>query len=137
MLASTTSATSNCARAKVLTSFPPRCFPFELETNVLERLGGPPVEPGGGTVASTSGGEVALRQPGRGTVAVRGQLLEARLREREHLVGLVELALLHQRAPEHELHASDLVEEVDAAVEKPERVPRLLLRKVDLPGPQM
>ena len=45
-----------------------------LETKVLERLGGPPVETCGLLVKATSGGEVALSDPCRGPMAGRGKL---------------------------------------------------------------
>src|SRR5205814_646420 len=56
---------------------------------------------------------------------------------RDRDLRLVEALLLEQRAPEHELHAADLVEIVLAIVEEPQRVTRLLLRLLDVAGAQM
>src|SRR5215211_7618886 len=88
-------------------------------------------------VVATAHCEVALRDPRGGTMADGRELLEACLCGREHLLGLVEALLLEQSAPEDELSVADLVENVDAVSEELERVPRLLLSDLRIPGAEM
>ena len=67
----------------------------------------------------------------------RRQLGKRLLGLAELLLGLVEPALLEQRAAEHELRVADLVEHVVAAAENLERVPRLLLGRAVVAGAQV
>ena len=53
------------------------------------------------------------------------------------IVGLVEPALLEQRAAEHELRVADLVDHVLAVGEQLERLARLLLGELRLAGAQV
>src|SRR5215210_7511345 len=115
---------------RVVTSFP-------LEAEVLERLSSAPVQMGGVPVAAAPGREVAEGDPRRSTVAHGRELLERRVGSPELLFGLVEPALLEQRAAEDELRVADLVEEVDATVEQRERMARLLLGLIDVPRAQV
>ena len=62
----------------------------------------------------------------------RGELQEILLRFCEGLLGLVEPTLLEQRAAEDESCASDLVQEVDPAVQELDRVPGLPLGELRL-----
>ena len=67
------------------------------------------------------------------------ELVERRLCGGEGLLGLVEPALLEQGTPEHKLCAADLVDVVLVAggLEQLQRVPRLLLRLLDVAGAQV
>src|SRR5919201_1568715 len=67
----------------------------------------------------------------------RGELCEARLRVVESVFRLVESLLFQQRSAEDDLRAADLVEEVLAAAEQPQRVSRLLFGEPKLAGAQM
>src|SRR4051794_14940720 len=73
-------------------------------------------------VVATPGREIAACDPRRRAMARRAQLVEARLGGSRRSLGLVELVLLEQRTTEHEVCVPDLVDEVLAAVEQPERV---------------
>ena len=102
-------------------------LPPPLEPNILERLCRGAVEVCCKPVVAAPGGEIAARDPCGSAMAGRAELAEAGLGGGERRLGLVEPVLLEQRAAEHELRAADLVEVVLAAVEQPERMPRLLL----------
>src|SRR5687768_16403211 len=54
------------------------------------------------------------------------ELLERRVRGPEALLRFLELPALHERAAEHDVRLADLVEEVVAALEQLQRVPRVL-----------
>src|SRR5688572_28262148 len=88
---------------------------------------------GGGSVFTPSRSEVAQRDPRRGPVAGRAQLLEAAIGGLEPLVGLVEPVLLEKRATEDELRVSELVQVIVPFVQKPQGVPRLLLGQSGIP----
>ena len=83
--------------------------------------------------------EIATGDPRGGAMAGRAELVEAGLGSVERFLGLVGLVLLEQRATEHELRASDLVDVVLVAgrLEEAERVTRLLLGLVDVARAQV
>src|SRR6266511_747805 len=105
-----------------------------LETEVLEGLGRPAVEPQRLVLISAADAQLGLGGPRRSTMARRGKLVEDRFARGDRVLGLVESALLEQSASEHELHVPLLVEEVDSPFEQ---LPRLLLRALGLAGAQM
>src|SRR3954471_22518446 len=98
-----------------------------LEPEVLERLGRGAVQGGRTAVVPTALGEISLRNPCRCAVGPRGELRESIFGLGECGVGLVEAALLEQRAAEHEPGVPDLVHPVLARSEALEREPRVLL----------
>src|SRR5260221_4989050 len=120
------SATTSTIRA---TSFSLRfssISPPSLEPEVLQGLGGAPVQARGLRIVSTARGEIALGDPRCGTVARRLVLVKGRFGNLECCGRLVEPALLEQRTAEHELRVADLVEAIFTVVEQRERVTRLL-----------
>ena len=64
-------------------------------------------------------------------------MLRARLGGAQHLVCLVQTALLHQSTAEDELGRCDVEQEIFAALEEVQRVPRLLLGRLHLTGHQV
>src|SRR6266508_2427237 len=107
-----------------------------LEPDILESLCRAAIEVRCKPVVAAPGREVAPCDPGGCAMARRPELLEAGLRRREGHFGLVDAALLEQRATEHELRASDLVDVilVSGGLEEAECVPCLLLSLVDAAG---
>src|SRR4051794_33763422 len=73
-----------------------------LEAEVLEGLGCGSVEGGSAAVVAPALGEVALRDPGCGTVRTRRELRERVLGFGENALGLLEPVLLEERAAEDE-----------------------------------
>src|ERR671935_195180 len=55
----------------------------------------------------------------------------------EGLLGLVQPVLLEERPTEHQLRIPDLVDLVHAIAEQLQRVPRLLLRALHVPGAEV
>src|SRR6266545_188113 len=110
---------------------------FPLEAEVLERLGGAPVQMRSVPIGSAAGSEIAEGDPRSGAVADRRQLFERLVGGAELLLRVVEPLLFEERTAEDELGIPDLVEEVEPAVQEPERVSRLLLGLVDVAGPQV
>src|SRR5688572_6302944 len=84
--------------------------PLPLEPEVLERLCGAPVELRGYLVLTAPRRQIALRDPGRRAMTEGGKLVEAAFGGVEGLIGLLETALLEERAAEHELCVADLVD---------------------------
>ena len=84
-----------------------RAFTFIVVTSFRSGSPGAPPRPGDTAWPPARSSPSAPRdRPARsrlGAVADGGQLVEARFRGREHLLGLVEPVLLEQRASEHEL----------------------------------
>src|SRR5438093_5597917 len=107
-----------------------------LEANVLQGFGGVPEQTGREHVVATPARKVALGDPRSCAVAGRGKLVESLLGGAERDLGLVEPILLEQCTAQDEVRVADLVEEVDAAVQKVERMARLLLRALRVAGPQ-
>src|SRR5262245_40308187 len=91
--------------------------PPSSEPDVLERLGGVPVETCRLVVVPSATREITACNPRSGPVAQRRHLLEHGVCGQEALLGLVQAAPLQQGPAEHELRLADLVEEVLAAVE--------------------
>src|SRR3954447_2144836 len=108
-----------------------------LEPDVLECLCRGAVEVCCKPVVATPRREVAACDPGRCAMARGAELIEARLGGDKCRFGLVELALLEERTPEHELCVSDLVEVILVTLEQLERVLRLLGRLLDVAGAQV
>src|SRR6478735_4811300 len=104
------------------------CLTSFLESDVLERLSGDPVETGCLGIVTPAAREIAAGDPGAGPVTDRGHLLEHRVGGEEALLGLVEAIALEQGAAEHELGLADLVEEVLAALEQGERLAGVFVR---------
>ena len=115
-----------------------RLTPFRwLEAEVLERLDCTLVELDRAFLLAPANGELGLRGPRGSLVTCRGQLRKALLRGPELLLGLLQPALLQERAAENELCVPDLVDEVDPVSEKVQGVPSLLLGKLQLARAQM
>src|SRR5215203_3039572 len=74
-----------------------------LEADILERLGGVPIVACSSPVVTFACGEIAESDPGTGAMAGGRKLFEARVGRLEGLFGVVESALLHERAAQHEL----------------------------------
>src|SRR5207302_5905506 len=89
---------------------------------LLESFGGATEEGARFLVVATGKGELPARRPRGCAVTRRGELQEALLRFCEGLLGLVEPALLEQRTAEDESCTSDLVQEIDPAVQELERM---------------
>src|SRR5690348_15325952 len=106
--------------------------PF-LEPEILECLSRGAVEVCCKRLIAAPGSEVATGDPRRRAVAGRAELVERGFGRGERVLGLVEPALLEERAAEHELGAADLVDVVLVAglLEEPQRVARLLLGLLD------
>src|SRR6266566_3970345 len=108
-----------------------------LEPHVLESFRSATVERRCRLHVTAGGGEVALCRPCHSRVTGRGELSQTRLRLVEDRAGFVQPPLLEQRSAEHDLRVADFVQEVDAPVEKLERVARLLLGELVLLRAQM
>ena len=93
-----------------------------LGLGLLERTGGPAVEPGRVGVVSSPALDVAFRDPGVAAMTRRTCLLERRVRTRDPGVRLVETAPSRERAPERELSGPHFLEVVDPLAEKVERL---------------
>jgi hypothetical protein len=70
-------------------------------------------------------------------VRCRRRLRERVFRLAEGTLSLVEPILFEQRAPEHQSRIADLLDQVFAPVEDPQRVPGLLLRLQRVAGAQV
>ena len=90
---------------------------LSLEPEVLERLGGAPVQMRRVEVLAPPHGQIALSDPRCRTVARGRKLFEAALRLLEHCVCLVEPLLVEEGAAEDELGVADLIEVVDTAAQ--------------------
>src|SRR5215203_3930591 len=73
-----------------------------LEADILERLGGVPVVACSSPVVTSACGQIAESDPGAGAMAGGRKLFEARVGGLEGLFGVVESALLHERAAQYE-----------------------------------
>ena len=84
--------------------------PFaDLEAEVLQRLGRPPVEPSSSAVVAALGSEIAESHPSGRTVASRAELFEAPIGSAQDFFSLVQVILLEEGSAQHELGVADLV----------------------------
>src|SRR3954451_3804342 len=95
-----TASASNTTGRRCTNRFVTENTSFRLEPEVLQRLGGAPVERRGTPLVSALRREISLGDPRGGTVRRRRQLGEGVVRLGEGDIRLVEPVLLQQRAPE-------------------------------------
>src|SRR3954470_6040321 len=95
------------------------------EPEILQRLGGTPVQARCPGVVPPTRSQIALGDPHSRTMTRRFESFERVLRLVESRFCLVETPLLEQRTTEHELSVADFVESILTATHERERVTRL------------